>query len=239
MKLAQYFLLLATGLLSAAPSAIAAERTGEQIYRETCVSCHGMSGEGTKDQPKVLAGDLSIEQLAKVIDKTMPEGEPEKCVGEDAKKVAAYIHEAFYSPIAQARIKPARVELSRLTVRQYQNVMTDLIGSFRQPSKWEEPGGLHAEYFKGRRTGRGERVIDRIDPVVQFDFGVGSPAPDKIEAHEFTIRWEGSLLAPETGLYEFVVKTEHATRLWVNNNARSEADQPLIDAWVKSANDTE
>ena len=239
MKLAQYFLLLATGLLSAAPSAIAAERTGEQIYRETCVSCHGMSGEGTKDQPKVLAGDLSIEQLAKVIDKTMPEGEPEKCVGEDAKKVAAYIHEAFYSPIAQARIKPARVELSRLTVRQYQNVMTDLIGSFRQPSKWEEPGGLHAEYFKGRRTGRGERVIDRIDPVVQFDFGVGSPAPDKIEAHEFTIRWEGSLLAPETGLYEFVVKTEHATRLWVNNNARSEADQPLIDAWVKSGNDTE
>ena len=121
MKLAQYLFLLATGLLSGTPSAIAAERTGEQIYRETCASCHGMAGEGTKDQPKVLAGDLSIEQLAKVIDKTMPEGEPEKCVGDDAKKVAAYIHEAFYSPIAQARIKPARVELSRLTVRQYQN----------------------------------------------------------------------------------------------------------------------
>ncbi|MCE9528395.1 MAG: DUF1592 domain-containing protein [Planctomycetales bacterium] len=239
MKLAQHILLTAFGLLSAPLLAISAERTGEQIYKEICASCHGMSGEGTKDQPKVLAGDLSLEQLAKVIDKTMPEGEPEKCVGEDAKKVSAYIHEAFYSPIAQARIKPARVELSRLTVRQYQNVMTDLIGSFRQPSKWEEPGGLHGEYYKGRQTRGGNRVIDRIDPVLQFDFGVESPEPGKMEAHEFSIRWEGSLLAPESGLYEFVVKTEHATRLWINDNGRSGGEKPLIDAWVKSGNDTE
>ncbi len=239
MKLAQFHLTLAAAWLLATSSAIAAERTGEQIYRELCVTCHGMAGEGTKDQPKVLAGDLSIEQLTKVIDKTMPEGEPEKCVGEDAKRVAAYIHETFYSPIAQARIKPARVELSRLTVRQYQNVMTDLIGSFRPPSGWEEPGGLHGEYYKGRRTRGGDRAIDRIDPVVQFDFGEASPEPEKMEAHEFSIRWEGSVFAPESGVYEFVVKTEHATRLWVNSNARSEADQPLIDKWVKSGNDSE
>lgn len=226
-------------LLAIANGAVADERTGEQIFRELCASCHGMSGEGTKDQPKVLAGDLSIEQLTSVIDKTMPEGEPEKCIGEDAKKVAAYIHEAFYSPIAQARIKPARVELSRLTVRQYQNVLTDLIGSFRQPSRWEEPGGLRGEYYKGRRTRGGDRAIDRIDPVVQFDFGVDSPSPEKMEAHEFSIRWEGSLLAPESGLYEFVVKTDHATRLWVNDNGRNGGETPLIDAWVKSGNDTE
>jgi mono/diheme cytochrome c family protein len=240
MKLAPRHLLLLAALLPAAPAtASAADRTGAQIYKELCARCHGMSGEGTKDQPKVLAGDLSIEQLATVIDKTMPEGEPEKCVGEDAKAVAAYIHEAFYYPIAQARIQPPRVELSRLTVRQYQNVLTDLIGSFRQPSRWEEPGGLRGEYYKGRRTRGGDRVMDRIDPVVQFDFGEGSPEPEKMEAHEFSIRWEGSLLAPESGLYEFVVKTEHATRLWVNDNARGEDDRPLIDAWVKSGSDTE
>ena len=69
---------------------------------------------------------------------------------------------------------------------------------------------------------------------MQFDFGDGSPDPDKIEAHEFSIRWEGSVLAPETGEYEFVVRTEHAARLWVND-----LKQPLIDAWVKSGNDTE
>src|SRR6185436_15822714 len=144
-SLAIAILLLAAVL----PASMAAERSGEQIYRELCASCHGMSGEGTKDQPKVLAGDLSVEQLAKVIDKTMPEGEPEKCVGVNAKKVAAYIHEAFYSPIAQARIKPARVALSRLTVRQYQNVMADLIGSFRQQSRWEEAGVCTRSTTKG------------------------------------------------------------------------------------------
>jgi hypothetical protein len=39
-----------------------------------------------------------VHSLAKLIDKTMPEDEPEKCVGEDARKVAAYIYDAFYSP---------------------------------------------------------------------------------------------------------------------------------------------
>ena len=52
--------------------------------------------------------------------------------------------------------------------------------------------------------------------------------------HRFAIRWEGSVLAPETGDYEFIVRTEHAARLWVND-----LKKPLIDAWVKSGNDTE
>ena len=42
------------------------------------------------------------------------------------------------------------------------------------------------------------------------------------------------MLAPETGEYEFLIKTENATRLWVNDKVR-----PLIDAGVKSGNDTE
>ena len=93
MKFAPRHLVLTTVWLLATchVAVIAQERTGQQIYRELCASCHGMAGEGTKDQPKVLAGDLSIEQLTKVIDKTMPEGEPEKCVGEDAKKIAEKI----------------------------------------------------------------------------------------------------------------------------------------------------
>src|SRR5262249_34679591 len=41
-------------------------------------------------------------------------------------------------------------------------------------------------------------------------------------------------LAPETDEYEFIVRTDHAVRLWINSQ-RKEA----IDAWVKSGNDTE
>ncbi|MCE9560599.1 MAG: DUF1592 domain-containing protein [Planctomycetes bacterium] len=56
----------------------------------------------------------------------------------------------------------------------------------------------------------------------------------KFDPHQFSIRWEGSVLAPETGLYDFVVKTDQALRLWVNDNKK-----PVIDAWVKSGTDTE
>ena len=47
------------------------------------------------------------------------------------KSVADYIYDAFYSSAARARNQPARVELSRLTVNQYANVVADLVGSFR------------------------------------------------------------------------------------------------------------
>jgi hypothetical protein len=174
-----------------------------------------------------------VHELAQLIDKTMPDGAPEKCDAEQSLRVAAYIHEAFYSPAAQARNKPSRIELSRLTVRQYQNAVSDLVGSFRPQSQLPGERGLKGEYFKGRQPRGGERVIERIDPTIQFDFGEGAPH-EQLEAHQFSISWEGAVLAPETGEYEFIVRTQHAARLWVNDLA-----QPLIDAWVKSGDDTE
>ena len=48
------------------------------------------------------------------------------------------------------------------------------------------------------------------------------------------MNWQGSVLAAETGEYEFVVKSENAIKLWVNDTVR-----PLIDASVKSGDDTE
>lgn len=225
-------LMLVAVLTAVTPRAADAASTGEQIYRKTCVACHGASGEGSRDYPRVLAGDRSVAQLARLIEKTMPEDDPGTCVGEDAQKVAAYIYEAFYSKAAQLRNQPPRVALSRLTVRQYQNTVSDLIGSFRGPSSWGSQRGLRGQYFNGRRNR--ERLIDRVDPVVQFDFGTDGPDPDKFDATQFSIRWEGSLLAPESGEYEFIVHTEHAVRLFVNDPRT-----PLIDAFVKSGNDTE
>ena len=108
--------------------AAAAATSGEQIFVDQCARCHGKSGEGTADNyPDPLAGDKSVPQLTKLIHETMPEDAEEKCSEEDAAKVAAYIYDAFYSVDARVRNKPARVELSRLTVRQYQNAVADLI----------------------------------------------------------------------------------------------------------------
>ena len=219
--------------MAASPS-LAGEVDGGTIYRRQCARCHGAFGEGTTEFPRALAGERTPPQLAKLIAKTMPEDDPGTCVGPDSDKVAAFIHETFYSKTARERNKPPRVELSRLTVAQYRNAVADLIGGFRSGGQWDSNHGLKAQYYKNRQFRDNDRVLERVDPQVGFDFGEAAPVADKIEPHEFSIRWEGSVLAPETGEYEFIIRTEHAARLWLNNPGK-----PLIDAWVKSGNDTE
>jgi hypothetical protein len=220
--------------LLAVPCA-AADPTGEQIYRQQCAACHGANGEGTReDYPHPLIGNRSVAQLTTLIAKSMPKDNPGTCKGADAAKVAIYIYDTFYSKEARERNSPPRLELSRLTVRQYQNAVADLVSNFHSAGAWSDQRGLHGEYFNDRSFRRGKRLIDRIDAQVRFDFGTEGPEKDKFDPAQFSIRWEGSLLAAETGTYEFLVHTEHAVRLWVNDNKR-----PLIDAWVKSGNDTE
>ena len=242
-------------------------RTGEQIYRQMCASCHGASGEGTDDHyPRPLIGERSVARLSEYIAETMPEDDPGTCVGPDAEKVASYMYDAFYSKAAQARnpMKPARIELSRLTVRQYRNAVADLVGSFRGPSRWDDQRGLKGEYAAGRRRrgggggNGGGGDFQRVDPEVRFHFGTDSPIPAQNAvkeqsryfiplpalpvptnlfrqfSQEFRVTWRGTVLAPETGEYEFVVRSENALRLWVND-----PNKPLIDISVKSGNDTE
>jgi hypothetical protein len=240
-------------------------RTGEQIYRQQCASCHGSMGEGTDDHyPRPLVGERSVAGLSRLIAKTMPEDAPGECVGEDADKVAAFIYESFYSKTAPGRSKfqIPRIELSRLTVRQYKTAIADLLGSFQAPGRWDDQRGLKGEYSsRGRRrrdSNGGGSSLNRVDPEIRLDFGTGSPIPDQNAlaeiakswqsfpvlpvplstfrgySQDFRVNWQGSMLAPETGEYEFVVRTENATRLWVNDKVR-----PLIDAAVKSGNDTE
>lgn len=183
----------------------------------------------------MLVGDLSVAQLAAVIGETMPEDDPGTLSTEESQAVAAFIHDAFYSPIARARILPARIELARLTVRQHRHAVADLIGSFTRPATWGDERGLTGEYFASREPQGGDDAKERrTDPGVDLDFGAAAPVPGIDEPREFSIRWKGAVFAPETGEYEFIVRTDHAARLWVN-----ERKAPLIDAWVKSGNDEE
>jgi hypothetical protein len=212
-----------------------ADRTGEQIYQQVCASCHGAKGEGTiESYPHPLVGERSVGELTEYVSKSMPEDKPGTLIGEEARRVSQFIHETFYSPTGQARNKPARVELSRLTVRQYRNAIADLIGSFRGNGRLEDKEGLRGEYFKARGFRRDARVIERVDSVVSFDFKDKSPDDEKMEPHEFSIHWEGAVTAPDTGEYEFVVRTDQAARLWIND-----LKQPLVDNWVQSGKETE
>ena len=228
--------LVAIVCLAVQPIAMADAPRGESVYRTQCAECHGASGEGSaKEYPKSLAGAKTVPQLARLIAKTMPSDDPGSLSDIEAEAVASYIHETFYSQAARDRNKPPRIELSRLTVRQYRNAVTDLVGSFRTHANWGDARGLRGEYYKSKRVGEeADRVADRVDPEVKFQFGKATPIGGKGDPKEFAIRWQGSVLAPETGEYEFIIKTENSVRLWVNDPVK-----PLIDVYVKSGNDNE
>jgi mono/diheme cytochrome c family protein len=206
-------------------------RSGEKIYREHCSVCHGVGGEGVKDKHNhPLVGDHSLAELTNLIAKTMPEDNPGSCVGEDAHRVATYVYDRFYSPIAQARNQRARIELARLTARQHRQIVGDLIAGFRWNTDWGSERGLKGEYFQGEW--HNHKKLERVDPAVHFDFHGDSPVPGQIEPGEFSIVWHGSVYAPETGEYTFIVESENSSSLWVND-----PKHPLIDGRVKSGKD--
>jgi hypothetical protein len=205
--------------------------TGREIFRRWCAKCHGPNGEGVKGKYEdPLRGDRSLEKLTRYIDRAMPDDDPGKCVGEDAAAVARYIYAAFYSREARLRKNPPRVELVHLTNRQYVNTVADLLKHFTgKDGALTGERGLHAVYYDARDFNGDKKILERVDRRIDFDFNDQAIAPKLTGTNGFSIRWHGSLIANETGDYEFILKTPNGARLWVNDQ-----DEPLIDAWVAS-----
>lgn len=221
---------------------LAAPRAGEAVYRQDCMSCHGPVGEGVagkSDEP--LVGEKSVAALAKYVAREMPEDDPGTLSMADATAAAEYIHQAFYSAEARARNHPPRIELAHLTVRQYRESIADLLGSLRGASGTTESGGLAAVYRE--RPERDPKKPDRnrpevtfkkqVDPVIDFDFGANAPEKGTYAA-QFSINWTGSVLAPDTGEYEFRVTSPNGVRFYVNPPEGGNEKNALIDLWVSS-----
>jgi hypothetical protein len=219
---------------------------GKIAYAEKCASCHGDKGEGNEeffDDP--LIGDLAVEQLAEYISDSMPEEDPDTCVAEEADAVAKYIYESFYSAEAQSRINAARIELSRLTVRQYRESVADLLGTFKGSAWIPEERGIRAKYFASRNPTEEKLLSEQVDGSI--DYGDGVPYFDPtgdypdIKKDEdpnkdanlmnqgFSVYWEGSVIPPETGNYQFIVESKNGFQLYVND-----LKKPLIDRDVRS-----
>ena len=240
-------------MLTTCAFAAPAQHPGAAIYQKLCAECHGDRGQGVEDEyDEALAGEKSIEALARQIDRTMPEDAPEKSTPEDSKLIAEYIYDAFYSPLAQARLNPPKKELARLTIDQFRNSVMDVIGRFRMGPGFDRPvnaeQGLKAIYRgvelpkpgekpvdttpkKGIKAKRPNKTIERVEPVISFHWGPDSPDKAVLEAEQFQNRFEGSVVANETGVYEFAVKSENGFRLWINDTSEGDA---LIDGWVSA-----
>lgn len=72
--------------------------------------------------------------------------------------------------------------------------------------------------------------VERIDPVIDFEFGMGSPnasiAPDT-----FSARWEGDWTFDRDGTYRFTLTTDDGMRVWVDNNK-------VFDEWTNRGRTT-
>jgi hypothetical protein len=221
---------------------IAAPRTGEAVYREECMRCHGPVGQGVAgkaDEP--LVGEKSPTFLAKYISREMPEDDVGSLSLAESAASAEYIHKAFYSAEARARNSPPRIELAHLTDRQYRESMADLLGSLRRTTSTNISGGLAANYrerpprdpAKPDQDKPEVRFKDGIDPVIDFDFGAKPPEKGTY-TERFAINWSGSLLVPDSGEYDFRVTTPNGARLYVNAPENGSEKNALIDLWVSS-----
>jgi hypothetical protein len=215
---------------------LAAPRTGEVVYREECLRCHGPQGQGVAgkaDEP--LLGEKSPHSLTRYVAREMPEDNPESLSMAECEAVSLYIHQAFYSPEARARNHPPRLDLAHLTVRQYRESVTDLLGALHKSNWATTSGGLLGVYRESLGKDKGEaKLMEHVDSVVNFDFGAG-PLPQGKNAEQFKINWSGSLLVPDTGDYDFRITSPNGVRLYVNPPSNGSEKNACIDLWVSSA----
>ncbi|MDA7880107.1 DUF1588 domain-containing protein [Mariniblastus sp.] len=222
------------------------DEQGAEIYRAQCAACHGNNGQGTAEHySDPLRGDLALSQLEKLIVKTMPEEHPETCVGDDAKLVAAFVYDRFYSLEAQRKSNKSRIELSRLTVRQLRESIVDLLGVFSSEVNVSNARGLEANYFASRNWTEKRRLSSQVDRTIDFSSGVPhfdptgkytslkkaeDPKKDvNLMNQGFSTYWKGGLIPVETGTYEILVESKNGFSLAVNDLKNS-----LIDRKVRS-----
>ncbi len=87
-----------------------------------------------------------------------------------------------------------------------------------------KPGehGLLGEYFRNKEL-QGKPDVVRIDKVINFEWGMGSPDP-AIAADHFSARWTGKLVPKESGTYSVGFGSDDGVRLYIDGTL-------MIDSW--------
>ena len=87
--------------------------------------------------------------------------------------------------------------------------------------------GLTANFYESNEEDLLDRVAPvatRIDPVIDFDFALGSPI-EQLEDDFYMISWRGEFLAPANDEYTFYLTADDGVRLWID-------EELVIDQWV-------
>lgn len=84
--------------------------------------------------------------------------------------------------------------------------------------------GMFGEYFDNVNLA-GEPVLTRIDSMINFSWGGGSPAPG-VPKDQFSVRWRGKIISPETRIFNLGTRTDDGARLHLDG-------QLLLEDWTE------
>jgi PKD repeat protein len=87
----------------------------------------------------------------------------------------------------------------------------------------QQLGCLKASYFNNIGLTGGPSVL-RAETGINYDWAAGAPVAG-INADNFSVRWEGTVIPSVTGTYTFTITGDDGIRLWVNN-------QLIVDKWI-------
>ncbi len=230
MLLKQYYRYLFFALtLGINSKGIANQLDGEKLYIQHCAECHGDKGQGVENEySKPLIGDWPVTKLIHYVDKTMPDYDPNLVQGKEADAISRFIFTNFYKK-PELFEKRSKVQLARLTNRQYRQSVTDLFGQFKGQPVLDNPiQGLKGKYYNAEGMNKRKKIhAERVDAMIHFNYR-NKAALDGMNPKKFSVYWEGSILPRESGWYEFFVKSPNGFELSVNKSVGG----PTIDEKV-------
>jgi hypothetical protein len=89
--------------------------------------------------------------------------------------------------------------------------------------------GLRGQYYNdpNNRTYFNTLVLTRVDPVLNFDWGEGSPG-EGVNTQDFSARWTGLVQTTNFGQYTFKTNSDDGIRLWISGVL-------VVDSWIDQA----
>jgi beta-galactosidase len=106
------------------------------------------------------------------------------------------------------------------------------------PPKGMKGRGLYGEYFDNEEF-RGKPVHNRVDEAIFFNYGRGN-AFAEMPVDNFSIRWTGRLVPIHSGVYQFVIKSDDGSRLYlddqlvIDNGGAHAVTEKTYNVWLKA-----
>jgi beta-glucosidase len=88
--------------------------------------------------------------------------------------------------------------------------------AFRVMRNGESVNGLKAAYYTNSKL-TGEPLLERIDPNIDFMWWDGSPG-EAFDDDDFSVRWSGTLVPPETGTYAIGAEGFNWLRVYIEDS---------------------